>query len=77
MSTDSKFRVGKKESASEINDYLNFLSTAIGDIFKGYEVEEVSPTIARVREDFNARMAGATPEAGQTSAKRFQDHLIL
>lgn len=63
----------KKESASEINDYLNSLSTTIGDIFKGYEVEEVSPTIARVREDLNARMAGAIPEAGQTSAKRFQD----
>ena len=63
----------KRESASEINDYLNNLSTTIGDIFKGYEVEEVSPTIARIREDFNARMAGATPEAGQTSAKRFQD----
>ena len=63
----------KKESASEINYYLNSLSTTIGDIFKGYEVEEVSPTIARVREDLNARMAGAIPEAGQTSAKRFQD----
>ena len=49
------------------------MSTTIGDIFKGYEVEEVSPTIARVREDLNARMAGTIQEAGQTSAKRFQD----
>lgn len=63
----------KKESASEINDYLSNLSTIIGDIFKSYEVEEVSPTIARVREDFNAKVAGVAPEAEQTSAKRFQD----
>ena len=45
------------QTASEINDHLDYLKAEIIKVFRKYELMEVMPTREQVRQDFNTRIA--------------------
>ena len=45
------------QTASEINDHLDYLKVEIIKVFRKYELMEVMPTREQVKQDFNSRIA--------------------
>ena len=45
------------QTASEINDHLDYLKAEIIKVFRKYELMEVMPTREQVKQDFNSRIA--------------------
>lgn len=64
--TAGSFHGKKKVSASVINRKLQHLENIVADIFHGYEVQGVIPTIAEFRDEFNLRQ-------GKTTKQREED----
>lgn len=56
-----------KQSSSEINADLNRYEAEIQNVFKEYELQEVMPLPAQVKEQFNARISIARSEIQQNS----------
>ena len=50
------------QTASEINDHLDFLKAEIIKVFRKYELMEVMPTREQVKQDFNERISQKSDE---------------
>lgn len=50
------------QTASEINDHLDFLKAEIIKVFHKYELMEVMPTREQVKQDFNERISQKSDE---------------